>query len=120
MPLEEIVRRLKAGDIVALKGSGGFLLACDARNERSVQLLRERKQRDAKPFACIVSSLASARRLAVLSVLIIMSVFRVRSPASPVAKGHPPRARYSSSARFAACFPRKSAMALFIASSART
>ncbi len=67
MPLEQIVRRLRDGQIVALKGAGGFLLACDARNEAAVQALRARKQRDAKPFACMVANLPTARTLARLS-----------------------------------------------------
>lgn len=63
MPLAEIVAALRRGSIVALKGLGGFQLLCDARNVDAVQALRERKQRDAKPFAVMVSSLSSARQI---------------------------------------------------------
>lgn len=62
----EIVSRLGAGEIVAIKGLGGFHLACDARNETAVNRLRQLKQRDNKPFAVMLANLDSARRLAVL------------------------------------------------------
>jgi hydrogenase maturation protein HypF len=67
MPLAEIAARLGRGEIVAIKGAGGFLLACDARDDRAVAALRARKQRDDKPFACMVHGLASARELAEIS-----------------------------------------------------
>lgn len=66
-PVEEIVQRLLRGEIVAIKGLGGFHVACDARNAVTVGRLRRVKQRDGKPFAVMVADLASARRLARLS-----------------------------------------------------
>ena len=65
-PLDEIATRIRAGQIVALKGLGGFHLVCDARDEQTVDRLRARKRRDGKPFALMVANLETARRLAVL------------------------------------------------------
>ena len=49
--LNETIDRLRAGEIVAIKGIGGYHLMCDARNEAVVQRLRLRKQRPDKPLA---------------------------------------------------------------------
>ena len=52
---------LREGNIVAIKGLGGFLLACDATSEAAINLLRQRKKRPAKPLAIMVSSIEEAR-----------------------------------------------------------
>lgn len=57
-------RALAAGAIVAVKGIGGFHLACRADAEDVVARLRRRKQREEKPFALLVRDLAAARALA--------------------------------------------------------
>lgn len=54
------------GKIVALKGIGGYLLACDPRNESAVMALRDRKYRKERPFALMARDLATARDLAAL------------------------------------------------------
>jgi hydrogenase maturation protein HypF len=66
-PIGEAIRALRAGEIVAIKGLGGFHLACDALNESAVRKLRERKRRFGKPLAIMLSDLEQVRKFCHLS-----------------------------------------------------
>ncbi len=79
--LPRVGELLAAGNIVAVKGLGGFHLACDARRPDAVQLLRARKGRSAKPLAVMVRDLDEARRLAALSP---RHEALLASPAAPI------------------------------------
>ena len=61
-PIAETVERLQSGEVVAIKGLGGFHLACDATNTDAVRTLRERKRRVEKPFAVMAPDLEAAEQ----------------------------------------------------------
>jgi hydrogenase maturation protein HypF len=60
--IDKACELLRGGSIIAVKGLGGFLLACDATNEKAVKLLRLRKRRLFKPFAVMVAGLEEAKK----------------------------------------------------------
>jgi hydrogenase maturation protein HypF len=72
---------IREGKIVAVKGLGGFHLMADARNDKTIQLLRERKQREEKPFALMFPSLESVKAECEVSLL---EERLLRSPEAPI------------------------------------
>jgi hydrogenase maturation protein HypF len=72
---------IRAGKIVAVKGIGGFHLMVDARNDAAVRTLRERKQREEKPFALLFPSLDSVRAACAVSPL---EAALLTSPEAPI------------------------------------
>lgn len=78
VPLEEAVATLTGGGIVAVKGLGGYHLACDATDGRAVARLRERKHREEKPLAVMCTD-ADA-----LALLDDAERTLLRSPARPI------------------------------------
>ncbi|MBL8396486.1 MAG: carbamoyltransferase HypF [Candidatus Accumulibacter sp.] len=67
-PIAGALQLLQQGRIVAIKGLGGFHLACDARNAVAVALLRERKQRDEKPFVVMLANAPSATQFVQMGI----------------------------------------------------
>ena len=79
--LNQAAEAVRAGNILALKGIGGFQLIVDARNERAVVTLRARKHREEKPFALIYPSLEGVREDCNVSAL---EERLLLSPESPI------------------------------------
>jgi hydrogenase maturation protein HypF len=71
---------LRAGKIVAVKGLGGFLLACDATNDSAIAELRRRKRRPHKPFALMARDLRSVRELCEVSAEDEVALLSARRP----------------------------------------
>ncbi|MCF6310169.1 MAG: carbamoyltransferase HypF [Sulfurimonas sp.] len=65
--VDEVVKFISDGKIVAIKGIGGYHLVCSALNDKAVQLLRERKQRPSKPFAIMVKDIYMLKQIAMIS-----------------------------------------------------
>lgn len=90
-PLLAAAAALKEGAIVAIKGIGGFHLACDAADAPAVTRLRARKHRDAKPFAIM----ARPEDLPTFARVDAATVALLRAPAAPIVvvpaiRGAPP------------------------------
>ena len=67
--IDKAVEFLLEGNILAVKGVGGYHLICDATNEEAVQKMRERKKRPTKPYAVMVKGMKMAKLLAKISKL---------------------------------------------------
>ncbi|MBM3421893.1 MAG: carbamoyltransferase HypF [Chlorobi bacterium] len=79
--IRDAAELLRQGRIVAVKGIGGFHLAVDARNGDAVRRLRQRKQREEKPFAVMVSGMETVKRLCLAGE---GEEAALRSPEAPV------------------------------------
>ena len=79
--ISETAHLLSAGKIAAIKGIGGFHLAVDALNNKAVELLRERKKRDHKPFAMMAGSIEKIKKYAIVSE---SAEQLLKSPQSPI------------------------------------
>ncbi|MEQ9407557.1 MAG: carbamoyltransferase HypF [Fuerstiella sp.] len=79
--IRQFDKAMALGRIVAVKGIGGFHLACDATNDDAVAELRRRKRRGNKPFAVMVADLGTARQIARLTA---DEESLLTSPESPV------------------------------------
>ncbi|WP_050402942.1 carbamoyltransferase HypF [Bradyrhizobium embrapense] len=67
--INAIVAAIAGGQVVAIKGLGGYQLLCDARNQDAVQRLRSRKQRRQKPFAVMLGSIECVNEIAEANAL---------------------------------------------------
>jgi len=79
--ISQAAERLRRGEVVAVKGVGGYHLFVDATNEAAVAELRRRKHRDEKPFAVMFRNLAAVERFAEVSDEATKALV---SPAAPI------------------------------------
>jgi hydrogenase maturation protein HypF len=81
VPIAVAAQEIREGRVVAVKGVGGFHLACDATSGAAVAELRRRKRREAKPLAVMVEDLDAARAIAHVAA---SEAALLRSPARPI------------------------------------
>jgi hydrogenase maturation protein HypF len=79
--LSTIDTLFKEGNIIAVKGFGGYLLMCDASNEFAVETLRKRKHRPAKPFALLYPDIAS---ISVDAIVSEKEIEAIEAPSAPI------------------------------------
>ena len=100
-PIDTAANAIVAGAVVAIKGIGGYHVACDATNQVAIAQLRQRKRRDAKPLAVMVKDLGAAHavcRISEAEAKLLTSVARpivllARHADSPVADNVAPGMR---------------------------
>ncbi len=80
-PIRDTAHRLHAGQIIAIKGIGGFQLACSAMDPEAIHRLRTRKQRPHKPFALMARDLEQLREHALIDDF---EASQLASPAAPI------------------------------------
>ena len=99
MPLDDVVELLQRGGIVAIKGLGGYHLACDAASEEAVARLRARKHREEKPFALMTTTPELLGEVGTAEAALLQArerpiVLVRRLPAAPVAPSVAPGASW--------------------------
>ena len=106
IPVQDAISRvstlLKEGNIIAVKGIGGYHLACDARNDDAVSRLRARKFREYRPFALMVKDIRTASEICfvneeeeqLLSGVKRPIVLMKKRPDTPVSEGVAPNQKY--------------------------
>jgi hydrogenase maturation protein HypF len=78
--IAEVRKLLREENILAIKGLGGFLLACDGENDAAVRRLRQRKRRSDKPFALMARDIAAIEQLCTVSDADRIALAGVRRP----------------------------------------
>lgn len=79
--IAEAAQLLREGKIVAVKGLGGYHLACDAQNPSTIATLRQRKRREGKAFAVMVSSVEEAKQYCFVSEA---EEYQLTQPSRPI------------------------------------
>lgn len=78
--VREAAQRLASGQIVAIRGIGGYHLLADATNDYAIRELRRRKQRDEKPFAVMFADLGDVERFALVSDAAVKALASMAAP----------------------------------------